>query len=150
MNTRTRRDLPARLVALRRRFGDWRRAHRPRSRIPEPLWRSAVKMAGVCGLHRTARALRLDYYALKKRVEREPAINDSTAALPDVGMGAKVVAPFLELVPPLTVGVGECLLELENATGGKMRVHVKGVAPPDLAALSRSFWNPQAPSGGLS
>jgi len=112
-------------------------------------------MAGVYGLHRTARALRLNYYAFKKRVGRKPAVNDSTVALPSVGMGAKAVTPFLELVPPLTAGV-EYLLELENATGGKMRVHVQGVASPDLAALSQSFWNPHdhpldgARSGGWS
>jgi hypothetical protein len=33
-------------------------------------------------------------------------------------------------------------LELENAAGAKMRIHLKNVATPDLAALSRSFWNP--------
>lgn len=139
MNTRTRRDLPTRLAALRRRFEDWRKGHRPRSRIPEPLWRSAVKMAGVYGLHRAARALRLDYYALKKRVEQEAAVNDSTGTAP----AAPAVTPFLELVPPISAGVGECLLELENAAGAKMRVHLKGAVSPDLAALSRSFWNPQ-------
>jgi hypothetical protein len=141
MDTRTRRDLPARLAALLRRFEDWRRTHQPRSRIPEPLWRSAVKVAGVYGLHRTARALRLDYYALKKRVEHEAAVNDSTAAVPAAGLDAEAATPFLELVPHLSGG--ECLVELENAAGGKMRVHLKGVASPDLAALSRSFWNPQ-------
>jgi len=30
-----------------------------------------VKLAGKYGLHRTAKALRLDYYSLKKRVERD-------------------------------------------------------------------------------
>ena len=32
-------------------------------------------------------------------------------------------------------------VELEDAAGAKMRVHLQGVAMPDLAALSRSFWN---------
>ena len=41
------------------------------------------------------------------------------------------------------VGHCECTLELENAGGAKMRVHLKGIATPDLAALSRSFWNPE-------
>ena len=68
MDTKRTRDLPARLEGLRRRFEHWRRTHRARSRIPDSLWAAAVKMAGMYGLHRTARALRLDYYALKKRV----------------------------------------------------------------------------------
>ena len=142
MVTRKPRDLPARLAGLRRRFEDWRRTHKARSRIPDSLWGSAVKMAGVYGLHRTARALRLDYYALKKRVEQETFVNDM-ASISATGPKRKLVTPFLELVPPLSAGVGECIMEWENAAGAKMRVHLKGVAPPDLAALSRSFWNPQ-------
>ncbi len=34
------------------------------------------------------------------------------------------------------------MLELEDAAGAKMRIGLKGFAMPDLAALSRSFWNP--------
>jgi hypothetical protein len=50
MGTRKTRDLPAGLEELRRRFERWRGTHRARSRIPEPLWDSAVKMAGTYGL----------------------------------------------------------------------------------------------------
>ena len=142
MDTRTRRDLPARLAALLRRFEDWRRTHQPRSRIPEPLWRSAVKVAGVYGLHRTARALRLDYYALKKRVEQY-----SHVARVRRGSGSTVT--FVELPQPANdsfatapVGACDCMLELEDAAGAKMRVHLKAAVPPDLAVLCRSFWNP--------
>jgi hypothetical protein len=150
MDARKPRDLPARLAGLRQRFEDWRRTHEPRSRIPTSLWGSAVKMAGVYGLNRTARALRLDYYALKKRVERETLVKDGTTLVSDsrdaiaaAKLKPEVVTPFLELVPPLSAGVSECLLELENAAGAKMRVHLKGVTSPDLAALSQSFWNSQ-------
>jgi hypothetical protein len=143
MVARKPRDISARLAGLRRRFEDWRRTHEARSRIPASLWGSAVKMAGIYGLHRTARALRLDYYALKKRFEHEAVVNDSTATIPAAGPRAEVVTPFLELVPPLSPGVSECIMELENAAGAKMRVHLKGMASPDLAALSQSFWNSQ-------
>lgn len=133
--------LPARLEGLRRRFEDWRGTHKARSRIPSCLWGSAVKMAGVYGLHRTARALRLDYYALKRRINQEEVAKDGVAMRPAAGARAGVTPPFLELVPPF--GAGECVMELESATGAKMRVHLKGVASPDLAALGRSFWDSQ-------
>jgi hypothetical protein len=32
-------------------------------------------------------------------------------------------------------------LELESIAGAKMRVELKGVAMPDLAALTRGFWD---------
>jgi hypothetical protein len=136
------RDLPVGLEVIRRRFERWRQAHRTRSRIPDSLWAAAVGAAGRCGIHRTSRALRLDYYSLKERIERQ------SIAVPDPAVRAIVdqrfpSAPaFLELAPPASVGSCECTLELENAAGAKLRVHLKNIATPDLAVLSRSFWNP--------
>ena len=135
MDTRKTRDLPTRLEGLRRRFERWRRTHKARSRIPEPLWGSAVRMAGTYGLNRTARTLRLDYYVLKKRFQQ---VGVAIADLPEKG-----IATFLELAPPPSAGVCECTLDLENAGGARMRVQLKSITMPDLAALSRSFWNHQ-------
>jgi len=136
MGTKRTRDLPARLERLRQRFERWRGTHKTRSRIPELLWGSAVKMAGTYGLNQTARTLRLDYYALKKRVtEGAVAVHRVTKR------GGK--ATFVELPPAVQTASGECVLEVENAGGAKMRMHLKGVAMPDLVALSRSFWNHQ-------
>jgi hypothetical protein len=90
-------------------------------------------LVGTYGLHRTGRALRLDYYSLKQRVEQR-----STAAsdLP----GVATAPAFLELAP--VADRCECTVELEDAAGAKMRVHLKDAPMPDLVALSRSFWNP--------
>jgi hypothetical protein len=152
MGTQKTRDLPARLEGLRLRFERWRGTHKPRSRISETLWGSAVKMAGMYGLHRTAKALRLDYYVLKKHVEHGPRkrvgcalkkrIAQEGIALAD--RPKKGVAAFFELTPPPFVGACECTLDLENAGGAKMRVHLKSITMPDLAALSQSFWNSQS------
>ncbi len=136
MTTKRTRDLPARLEGLRRRLERWRRTRKVRSRIPESLWASAVKLAGRYGIHRTAKALRVDYYALKKRVEEEAAASASNVSQRGAG------AAFLELAPPARTGSCECTLEFDRADEAKMRIHLKNVEAPDLAALSRSFWNP--------
>ena len=80
-----RREVPAGLVRARERFQAWRRTRKPKSRIPEPLWTLAVELTAAHGLHRTAQALKLDYYSLKKRVEAAE------------GPREKNDAPFLEL-----------------------------------------------------
>ena len=136
MGTRKTRDLPARLVSVRRQIERWRGTRKVRSRIPEPLWALAVEVAGTYGIHRVAKALRLSYYALKKRVP------EGAAAVHRVAEGS-ARATFVELSPPVQIASGECVLEVENASGAKMRMHLKGVAMPDLAAISRSFWNHQ-------
>jgi len=138
MTTKRTRELPGRLVRLRRRFENWRRTRKAGGRIPDPLWDSAVKLAGVYGLHRTAKALRVNYYALKERVEGEAA-----SGVRDVPEGDG--ATFLELAATglacsIPAGSCDCTLELEDADGAKMRVRLSGVATPDLVALSRSFW----------
>ena len=124
---------PSRVEALRRRFKQWRRTRKIGSRIPEPLWSAAVKLAEVHGIHLTAKALGIDYYSLQKRLEEKSASVSRTAA-PASG------ARFVELAAPAPMAVPECILELEDVAGAKMRIHIKGMEAPDLAALSRSFW----------
>ena len=150
MRTGAKGDLPAGLETLRRRFDRWRRTRKRGSRTPDRLWKPAVQAAGVYGLNRTATALRVNYYALKKQVERAGAGGDLPSEAgsasrdasdgPVVSGDGRAVATFLELAPPASRNAGECVLELENPGGAKMRIHLKGVEVPDLAALSRDFW----------
>lgn len=115
------------LEQLRKRFELWRKSQKPRTRIPERLWDSAVRVAGQCGLHRTAKALHLEYYALKKRLDGVNVTRESSPS-------------FIELRPPACESISECIVELENRDGGKMRIHLKGAIMPDLNALSGMFW----------
>ena len=141
MSTKRSSDLPAPLDRVRQRFVQWRATRTAPARIPDALWTAAVKMAGAHGIHRTAKTLRLDYYSLKQRVEQQAASEPDSPG--------KISAPFWELAPAaelggaaLPSGHGDCTLELEDVGGNKLRFHLRGMATPDLTALSRSFWNP--------
>lgn len=146
MNGGRTRGLPARLEKVRERFEQWRGTHTSRSRLPEELWAAAVKTVGAFGLHRTSRALRLDYYSLKRRAEKQSTIatdppqKAAKRCRLAAGPATRLASTFIELAP--VAGACECTVELEDAVGSTMRVHWKGVGMPDLAALSRSFWNP--------
>jgi hypothetical protein len=120
-------DFPTALRQSQRKFEQWRQRRRPRAQIPQELWRQAAELACRYGISRTARALRLDYYSLKKRV--------ATAA----GTGER--APeFVEILPGgLSAGRPECLIEVEDPGGVKLRIHLQGGAFPDVAALTRAF-----------
>ena len=98
-------------------------------------------MANAYGMNRTARALRLNYYGLKKRVEQQAVGTVGASETKDTA--TKGSARFIELAPFSSAGSCECLLELENVGGAKMRIQLKGIVMPDLAALSQSFWNRQ-------
>ncbi len=135
---------PPRLEGVRKRFERWRQGCQPRTRIPEPLWRLAVEMADAYGVHRTAKSLRINYYALKDRLEQRGAAAEITLA-PGGTAGSSASAPppavttFLEVASPQRSGACECTLELEDG-GAKLRLHLRGVAARDLASLSRSLW----------
>ena len=114
------------------RFKRWRSTRTRGTPIPEALWASAVGLARAQGLNRIARALRLDYYDLKKRLQ--------CAAGPACARQAQPT--FVELLTPGAGGSCECLIELENARGAKMRIELKGGdMAGSLASLSSSFWS---------
>jgi hypothetical protein len=80
------------------------------------------------GLSRTATALGLDYYSLKKQVE--------AAAGQPLGNGPA----FVELPSPVVVGK-QCVFELDNGAGGTRRVQLIGYDAAEIATLGRSFWS---------
>jgi hypothetical protein len=97
-------------------------------RIPQPLWDLAVRLVRKHGLSRTATALGLDYYSLKKRVEA-------------AGQGPPSPSPaFVELPAPLVVSK-QALFELDNGTGASRRLQLLGYDAAEVAALARHFWN---------
>ena len=118
-------EVPAHLEQLRCELEQWRGAHRPRSRLPEGLWAAAVQLARQQGLYRTARTLRLDYGCLKKKAQQ----THRPAAAP---------AGFVELIAPAAETAADCLIEVEGARGGKMRVQAR-LAPAGLARLIQAW-----------
>lgn len=131
LKPRAARFIPDEVESVRRRLERWRRTRTHRSPIPEELWASAGKLAGEYGLAKTARALRLDYYSLKERLESTHRPTSREAKAPPA---------FVELVPQASGSLCECTVELEDRSGAKMRIHLKGTTVPDLSRLSEAFW----------
>lgn len=124
---RTALELPKDLLRAQRRLLTWRSRHAPRRPIPHSLWSLAVRLVERHGLNRTARALKLDYYSLKKRVQQSPA--PVPPAQP----------AFVELPPP--VALKQCLCEISNRAGASLRLQLSGYDAADVEVLARCFWN---------
>ena len=128
MDTRARGELPKDLAQGRRRFQSWRGQRQGGRRIPQPLWALAIRLVSQHGISRTATALGLGYYSLKKQVE--------AAAQQPSPCGPA----FVELPSPVVVGK-QALFELDNGAGATMRVQLLGYEAADVEALARRFWD---------
>lgn len=131
MRGRKHGEVPPRLARAAAKLDRWRRTRKRGTRIPEALWAEAVELASTHGLARTANALKLGHHCLKKRLEAKSPRPAASKAIPT----------FIELTPSSIVAAGECVIELENAAGSRMRVQLKGAQTPDLRALCESFWS---------
>ena len=121
------------LEAAKRRFDAWRRSHRWLGRIPNELWRMAAEIAAVHGVEATARRLLADPARLKQWL---PVVQPAEAAAD---------APqFLEFPPLVVAATAECTLELEDTSGRKLRILLKGPATTQAVALGRMLWKGDA------
>jgi hypothetical protein len=127
------RKLPARVEATRERFDKWR-SERPSRACPIPtdLWAAAARCARQLGYCRTAQVLGLDSGKLKRQAE---ALGKRPR---------KSVPGFVELVAPGRGALAECVVELENRAGAKLRIELRGSAIPDLIDLARRFTREEA------
>jgi hypothetical protein len=122
------------LTQLKERFATWRAARKLGMRIPRELWSAAVEMVAVHGACQVAGELSLDYDMLKRRVAQAGGKVTSTEPAPR----------FVELFAaagamPVPSAQPECMVELANSRGARMRVELNGQGLVGLSALCGAF-----------
>ena len=122
------------LTRLKERFATWRAGRKLGMRIPSELWSAAVEMVAVHGACKVAGELNLDYDMLKQRVAQADGKVTSTELAPR----------FVELFAaagamPAPSAQSECVVELANARGTRMRVELNGQGLVGLSALCSAF-----------
>ncbi len=118
------------LEDVRQRFEQWRESRKHRTPIPESLWEGAVALCADHSICKISRSLRLDYNALKRRVcyshpESLPKFVTSSA--------------FVELDLKASLPEAECLVEMEDKEGAKVKMHIKGRLCFDPLEFMKAF-----------
>ena len=115
---------------VKEQFKIWRKTRKSPRPIPEKLWAAAVSLTANHCLSQISKELVVDYSALKKRVPIKK--KDSAATMSPSG--------FIEvnLEPP--AAVSECIVEMQDIGGAKMRMHFRGKTDFDLLELAKAFW----------
>ena len=119
------------LSEVKEQFKAWRRTRKSPRPIPAGLWDAAAGLTAKHSISQISKELALDYTSLKNRV----AVKKKTNA-------AKISpADFIEvnLEPPAVVA--ECIVEMQDIQGAKIRMHFRGKTDFDLLELAKAFWS---------
>ena len=131
------RDRCEGLAQLGRRFGQWRAGRKVGARIPQELWAGAVDLVGEHGASQVAAALRLYYAVLKRRA----GLSGDKVRVQQVPQFVELFAPGGSATPAGAVPVRpQCVVELDNTRGARMRVELSGEGLCGLSALCSAFW----------
>ena len=118
------------LDEVKEQFKTWRRSRKRLQPIPEKLWAAAVDLTAQHSISQISKELVVDYSALKRRIPIKK--KDAAASAKPSG--------FIEvnLEPP--AAVSECIVEMQDCLGSKMRMHFRGQTAVDLFQLAKLFW----------
>jgi hypothetical protein len=120
---------------LKERFAAWRAVRKLGMRIPPELWCAAVEMVAMHGACRVASELNLDYDMLKQRV----ALSSGKTATAQLAPRFVELFAAAEPLPAPSASRPECVVELANARGARMRVELNGPGVVGLSALCSAF-----------
>ena len=145
-----------RLEDVAKQFMHWRELRVRGQHIPEALWDEAVRLCQEHALQQVAGVLRVSLAGLTRRVQRgddraahAPGLNTEFVEVVMSTTTPEPAASKLELAPPAEpatraatpMPAHECVLEMENARGAKMRIELNGQGLASLVALYSAFWS---------
>jgi len=121
------------LEDVRHLFEQWREVRKHRTPIPDSLWAEAVSLSADHSIHTISKTLRLNHTDLTRRV----------CLFRAEALATPVTSPhsFLELTMKASVTGADYIIEMEDRSGSKMKVHIQGNASIDPLGLIRAFWN---------
>jgi hypothetical protein len=120
------------LEKVQQLFADWRNNRTGRSRIPDNLWQAAADLHHTqrMSINKIAHSLRLNHTALKEKIF--DATHCTAVDSPEVGDESPL---FIEITP--APEDTNCVIEMENQVGFKMRICFKGRADPAVISLGK-------------
>lgn len=122
------------LDEARQLFVRWRKNKTGRPRIPDNLWQAAVDLYHTQGItiNRIARGLRLNHTALKEKI-----FDIHSAAIDPPADEESDMFIEVQLPPDHPPEYSNCVIEMENHTGLKMRICFNGRADPAVISLGK-------------
>jgi len=122
--------IPAQSLSdVKEQFKTWRKTRKSLRPIPAQLWAAAINLTAKHSISQIAKELVLDSSTLKKRA----------AVKKNAGATSMSPAGFIEVNLERPVTVAECIVEMQDIAGAKMRMHFRGKTDFDLIDLAKAF-----------
>ncbi|MCD6184863.1 MAG: hypothetical protein J7K84_03595 [Deltaproteobacteria bacterium] len=118
------------LSEVKEQFKLWRKTRKSPKPIPCKLWDAAAKLSETYSINQISKALCLNHTSLKERAHKIKKASIQEIHPPS----------FVELNFKHSPLVSECIVEMENSAGAKMRMYFKGKMDLDLLELVKAFW----------
>lgn len=118
------------LSEVKDEFKNWRSKRKSPRPMPEKLWRAAVSLCAHHSISQISRELIVDYSTLKKRVLNKKKNTVTKVNRPE----------FIELDFEPSTAISECLIEMEDSLGKKMRMHFQNKTDIEFVELVGAFF----------
>ncbi len=120
------------LEEVRKQFENWRRERKKGGRIPQRLWHAAAGLSDRHTVGKIATALALDHGRLKQRI---------AAPNPLGGESQRPAVTGIEFVSIGAMSTAHAdVVELEDGTGRRLKVHVVGAGSGRLIEVAKALW----------
>ncbi|MGO9120352.1 MAG: hypothetical protein ACLQPD_22395 [Desulfomonilaceae bacterium] len=116
---------PDSLLPAQDAFEQWRSTRKKRDRIPESLWEAAIDLHPSYSTCRIAKALRLDFKELKRRIHER-----SSRSTP---------SEFVEMNVERLFSAGQCVIEVRSPAGFELKIQADAAFPPQLSQVISCF-----------
>ncbi len=118
------------LESAKSKFCEWRKTKKyPSEPIPAHLWKIAQELTKYHSINKVAKALSLGYSDLKHRLRKHEVVETVTSPI-----------PFIELENQYSFTQSECIIEMEDRFGAKMKMCFRGKTDLDLLEMGKTFW----------
>lgn len=123
---------PEDLAPLRRRIEAWRSTRSGLGRTPAEIWESAVALARIYGVCRIAKAVGLDYSALRAQVAK-------ASKMPGLIKPTFVELPATLAAEPLPAPLPGTSIEITSPNGSRMRITLEAGRGMEAAGIVAAF-----------
>jgi hypothetical protein len=120
------------MANVQKEFETWRKTRKKRSPVPKELWEAAIELTSDYTIYEISKALGINSLRLEKKILSARGDGDRDII-------KRSTPSFIELNLGNNISTAECIVEVENKAGSKIKMYFKGKPHLDLMKFGKAF-----------